>query len=230
MECLEVRRLLTANPNQRDDVMVMHLHDCKTCAVFSQQMRQEERLLERAFQLEVPDGLAERILLNQSTAIRTRRRHRFGLAMAATVVLSVGITIGLLRSGMEDGLQGAVIAHVKAEPEHLSSQQHVSLSNLNDLMMKYGAELTGSVGTVNYAGSCVIRRSEGVHLVIETADHPVTVLYMPDETLSHRQAIVDKKFQGVILPTEKGSVAIVGQDDSSVQVIAQRFESALHYF
>jgi len=53
---------------------------------------------------------------------------------------------------------------------------------------------------------------------------------MPDETLSHRQAIVDQQFQGVILPTEKGSVAIVGQDDSSVQVIAQRFESALHYF
>jgi len=118
MECLEVRRLLTANPQHRDDAVVRHLHDCKTCAVFSQQMRQEERLLESALQLEVPDGLAERILLNQSTAIRTRRRHRFGLAIAATVMLSVGITIGLLRSGMDVGLQTAFIAHIKAVPEH----------------------------------------------------------------------------------------------------------------
>lgn len=230
MKCLEVRRLLTANPQHRDDAVVMHLHDCKTCAAYSQTLRQEDRRLEKALQLDVPDGLTERILLNQSTAIRTQRRHRFGLAIAATVILSVGVSVGLLRNGMEHGLQGAVIAHVKAEPEHLSSQQLSSLTDLNALMNKHGARLSHSVGTVNYAGSCVIRRSKGVHLVIEAEDYPVTVLYMPDETLPHRETIVDQQFQGIILPTEKGSLAILGQDDSSVQEVTQRFESALHYF
>ena len=230
MKCLEVRRLLTANPKHRDDALVMHLHDCKSCAAYSQQLQQEEHRLEKALQLDVPEGLTERILLNQSTAIRARGRHRFGLAIAATVVLSVGVTFGLLRTGIDDGLQGAIIAHVKAEPEHLASQQLASLTDLNALMNKHGARLTHSVGTVNYAGSCVIRRAKGVHLVIEAEEHPVTVLYMPDETLPHRETIVNQQIQGVILPTEKGSLAILGQDDNSVQEVMQRFESALHYF
>ena len=230
MKCLEVRRLLTANPQHRDDALLMHLHDCKTCAAYSQQLRQEDRQLERALQLDVPEGLADRILLNQSTAMQTRHRHRLGLAIAATVVLSVGVIIGLLRTGMEHSLQDAVIAHVKAEPDHLSSQQHASLSNLNGLMNKYGAELSGSVGTINYAGTCKIRHSKGIHLVIEAEGKPVTVLYMPDEALPHRETIVDQEFQGVILPSEKGSIAILGQDDNSVREATRRFESALHYF
>jgi hypothetical protein len=230
MECLEVRRLLTTDPNQRDDALVMHLHECNSCAAFSQQLQLEAHQVEKALQLDVPQGLAERILLNQSTVIRTRRRQRIGLALAATVVLSVGVSFGLLRNGMQDGLQEAVIAHVKAEPEHLSSQQITSLTDLNALMNKHGARLSHSVGTVNYAGSCVIRRTKGVHLVVDAEGKPVTVLYMPDETVSHSEAFVGQQFRGVILPTGKGSLAIVGQDDSSVQEVSQRFESALHYF
>ena len=230
MECLEVRRLLMANPNHRDDAFVMHLHECNSCAAFSQQLQLEAHQVEKALQLDVPQGLAERILLNQSTVIRTRRRQRFGLALVATVVLSVGVSFGLLRNGMQDGLQDVVIAHIKAEPEHLSSQHVASLADLNTLMSEHGVRLTHSIGTVNYAGSCVIRRTKGIHLVVDAKGNPVTVLYMPDETVPHSEAFVGQQFQGVILPTGKGSLAIVGQDDSSVQEVTQRFESALHYF
>ena len=230
MKCLEVRRLLSANPTHRDDALFKHLDECKDCAAYSQQLQKFEHQLEKAVQLEIPESLTERILLNQSTAVRTRRRQLTDLAIAASILLSVSLIIGMLPTSNDDNLQEAVFAHIRAEPEHLTSRQLTSLSDLNRLMYQHGAALSHSVGTINYAGSCDIHHAKGVHIVVDAGGEPVTVLYMPHETLSRSKTIVDDQFQGVILPTERGSVAFLGVDKASVLDVVKRFESALQYF
>ena len=230
MKCLEVRRLLSANPNCRDAALLKHQDSCGVCTAYSKQLQKLEHQLEKALQLEIPESLTERILLNQSTAVRTHRRQLTGLAIAATILLSASLIIGVLPTSIDNNLQGSVVAHVKAEPEHLSSRQLTSLSDLNRLMYQHGAALSHSIGTINYAGTCDIRREKGVHIVVDAGGEPVTVLYMPHETLSRSKTIVDEQFQGVILPIERGSMAFLGMNESSVQEVVQRFESALQYF
>jgi hypothetical protein len=62
---------------------------------------------------------------------------------------------------------------------------------------------------VRYAGVCDIRRRPGAHLVLAGERGPVTVLLMPDERVSQRTA-ARRRPEGVILPVDGGSLAIVG--------------------
>lgn len=229
MQCLEVRRQLTAEPGSRDPALLAHLAGCSSCAAFARQQQAFEARLAAAVDLPVPEGLSARILLNQSTRLRRRQRYRFGLGIAAGVLLVTGLAGMLLLPRHPAPLEQTVLQHVHDELDHLAGQHAVSPVQLRQLLAAHGVRLENGLGPVRYAGACRIRESEGVHLVVDVNDKPVTVLLMPDESLAERRTFRDERFSGVALPVTNGSMAIIGDDPVAVQQVEQRLREALHF-
>ena len=70
MNCLEFRQLALADPY--DPALTEHAAGCVKCTKFRQEILDMDSDLEKAFAIPVPEGLAARVLLNQSLSDRPK--------------------------------------------------------------------------------------------------------------------------------------------------------------
>ena len=111
--CLEVRRILGAEPQCRDQLVLEHCKTCAACAAFLKEMLLLDVRLQRALTVDVPDELEARIVFR--TAFRpAQRRTYIWFAAAAAVVLAVSVGLGVwqYRQNSPAMLGAALVAHV----------------------------------------------------------------------------------------------------------------------
>ena len=228
MNCLEFRRLLTVDPAGQGPDMLRHRRECSACAAFAERMSQFEHTLGEAVKITVPDDLASGILLRQSMGVdraeRTRRAR--WLALAASLLLTVGLVSGLWVVNYPYSLDAVVLAHVNGELHHLEDRNNVRLAQLNDMLRPFNTQLRRDIGPIHYAGSCRMRKYAGAHMVLEGDKGPVTVLLMPGEYVGDRTPVQDRRFSGIIVPVDNGSMAIVGERGEALGGIERRMRSA----
>lgn len=228
MNCIDVRRQLLSEPSNVDEAIQEHLRHCSACARFSNDLVVFEHSLKQAAQVPVPEGLASRILLQQRLEGQRHQRRWQGLAVAASLLFSVGLVMYLGLPVSEPTLQVSVLNHVEQELHHLQDRKDVQLADLNRVLRPQGLRVATLNRQIHYAGTCQMRRQLGAHLVIASPTGPVTVLMMPGEFIQTRQAIKDERFQGIILPTAQGSMAIIGEDAEQLDQIARELQAGLH--
>jgi hypothetical protein len=229
MNCLEFRRQLLGEPASKSSELAAHRLQCPACSQFANKVQAFEVCIKEAAHLQVPESLAPRILLQQRMAQRRQSFWRRGMwAMAATIVLTVGLTLRVFLTPVL-GLEASVIAHVENELKHLHAHDNVSLAEVNQQMQKYGVQLTQAVATVNFANPCPMRKARGFHLVFQGESGPVTVLIMPKDYIDSRLTTADPHFQAVILPTKNGSMAIVAENATDLAQMETRLASALQF-
>ena len=234
MNCLDFRRVISTEPTNQTPDMLRHMHECSACMAFAQRQQQFEARLSDVLKIEAPEGLASRILLSQGLGTRRRQsivRNNW-LALAASVLLTIGLVGGMLFVNYPYSLQRVALAHVNhvdMESPHMQVKQDVSLSKLNNLLEPYNMAFTQQIGQVNFAGICLMRRSSGVHLVVKGAKGPVTILMMPGEYVGERKTMRDRRLEGVLIPTDNGSIAIIGEVGEMLEQYEGRIDSALNY-
>lgn len=229
MNCLEFRRALLADPKARSADLAQHRLACATCARFAEQTQVMEQVLTDTLHVDVPDGLASRILLRQRIEARRQVFWRRGVwAFAATMMLSVGLAVYFPRSAPLS-LEESVLVHVEDEQRHMLAHDNVSMEAVNQGMQKYGARLVQAVGTVNFAMSCPMRKKRGFHMVLQGDHGPVTVLMMPGDFIAQRKTVADQRFRGVVMPTQNGSMAIVAENAQDLASMEQRLHSAIQF-
>jgi hypothetical protein len=166
---------------------------CRQCAELAFSVENFERKLAVALRVEVPAGLESRILLNCFIqARRFRRRWQFaGVAMAASMLLAVGVTSWVLlgQRAPSPSPQRWLFRHIEEEPAALSASLEVKEDYVRSLFEQFGGELMGSLGLVTYSGKCAARKGDGIHLVLRGERGPVTVIVMPGEHVEQREAI-----------------------------------------
>ncbi len=223
MNCQDVRRLILADPKLHDHAVHLHLVGCAECSHFADELGSFESTLNRASKVEVPEGLASRILLRQCLTTKHNWRKRPGLATAAVFLLGfVGILSVFFTNGLDyfgsSSLEQVVLQHVNDELHHLEDHKNLSVQQLNSVLKEHGNKIRALPGrTINYAGACPIRNNQGAHVIVDSASGPMTILFMPGEFVGQRSLVKDKRFHGVIIPTEQGSMAIVGEDPLQIE-------------
>ncbi len=119
MDHEQYRSAIMADPRDPDPDVREHRESCPECSAFGESLQRFESRLERALKVEIPTRAA--ILAYERTASTRPHRPWRRFAIAASLVLGVGLAGVLWLALPQSSLAADVVAHVQAEPE---SWQH----------------------------------------------------------------------------------------------------------
>jgi hypothetical protein len=210
------RRALLSDPRSEDAGMRQHRDTCAQCAAYTMRLLQFETRLERALQLQIdaPARLSPR---------------RF--ALAASVLLALLIAGALWLAVPRNSLAAAVVGHMAGEPNAWNTRTAVPDPELDSVLNNANMRLRASAGVVSYANGCEFRGHVVPHLVVQTAQGPVTVMVLVHEQVGKQVQFDEHGYRGVIVPVPgHGSLALLMRaPDASVDVdgIAAQVRNAI---
>ncbi len=185
-----------------------------------------EEKLTRAMDLQLPEGMMDSILQishtpSSDTAAAARPRWR-SLALAAGVLIAVGAAgISWNMNRGWDSVDDYLVDHYQHDGpgllalagEKTSEDVQAFFTRFN---VKASSELTQIVSVIKY---CPTPDGKGVHMVLNTKDGPVTVIYMPATEVSDRETLEFDGMQAMLLTLEKGSAVIIGSESQSISAL-----------
>lgn len=204
MNCLEFRRHILADPRQPGAEERAHAAECAACTDYLEKQRDFDARLFEAMQVTPPDGLADRILV-----ARGLRNRRWIWPVAASLLLT-GALVALWPRPGADELGREAIAHVAHEPQAFTASYAIPDDALATMLSAQGMNLARAVGRVTYSTLCPVGSRVARHLVVRTAEGPVTLLLMPDDHKARQRAVTQADGMAALtIPAARGSIAIV---------------------
>ena len=216
--CLDFRRAKLADPTRLPGEARKHLAACRACQDFARKVDADDKRIAAALQVAVPEGLAERVLL-RARSRRLRPAWRL-MAVAATVVLSIGIGLKTWLPAAHQDYARFAIEHVLHEPEALSSHRLADPREFGTVLARFGGELQAPVGKVRYMKLCPVPGGTGWHIVLDTEHGTATLLLIPGRDRS--AGSVEARLRGFAATARKagaGWYAIVTESPQSRDAI-----------
>ena len=217
MNCIEFRHQLLNDPMCKAAEFYQHRDSCSACAREATLALNFENKLHEILSVAPPDGLNARIILAQTlNNEKSRSGFQYQWLAAAMIVVVIGLAgwLGFQWSDQKSGLsnlQTAVLNHITDELDHLHEDRDIQTADITSLLTPFGARVDGSLGRVNYLGRCNIRKQAGIHIVVPGKEGSVTILLMPGEYVDAEMVVSSSRFSGRIIPTNFGSIAVVGE-------------------
>ncbi len=119
MDDILFRHTATATPNDKSDEFLQRIADSDSDKERVKQAKQFDANLQSLLKVDVPEGLTDQILLEQSFSVENERimNGRWHIAIAASVAFIIGITLPLFSNLSHSPLDIGEVAmqHVKAE-------------------------------------------------------------------------------------------------------------------
>ncbi|MDX1455527.1 MAG: DUF3379 family protein [Gammaproteobacteria bacterium] len=208
MSCFEFRQEIGADPESRTPGLAEHRLHCRPCAAFLRQQQAFSQQLAHAFAVEVPESLPARI---QWRAFNQPRGRTAWMALAASVVAALTLSVMVWLGDKQGPLPNAVIAHVLEEVAIMEPGLPVVGPQQVSAVLAYSNVRLDSPlrDDVTHAGLCPFRGELVPHLVLEVDGHTVSVLMLPDRSVDQPMRIEESGFSGIVIPTETGSMAVV---------------------
>lgn len=231
MNCLEFRRTKLADPRRLVDAARGHLSACAACQGFARRVDEGEARLEKALQVAVPDGLADRVLLG---VLRKQRKGGWSgsrlVALAATVLVAAGIGLLWLRDVPTEEHARMAIEHVMHEPESFTTTKNADPSFFRQVMQEFGGEVREPIGRVRYIKLCPVPEGTGWHIVFETESGLATLLLIPNQRPRHAsESATIGGWNAVALPGGRGFYAIITDSPERTMAFSKRLSQSVRW-
>ena len=231
INCLAVRRALLSDPYRLDNRTVRHLQDCTQCQQFAANSRAMDTDIHTSLDVGIPTGLADKILLAKGVSAslqqqKKSQRLKFAFASLMLILSSIAIYFHL---DEPTRIEQVALAHVQEELHHLEDRENIQLAQLNTILRAFNMKLESTPNIINYAGTCQIHNSSGAHIVFQGEHAPITMLLMPGEVTSIRKNIMGARFKGIILPLEKGSIALITDKSENLAAFERQLYRQLSF-
>jgi hypothetical protein len=211
-QCAHARIAIGGQPHALPPEVTAHLTTCAACRQFHAETIALDGRLRAA--LELP--------LSKFRKPAPAPARRFALAASVALAMLIGGSFWLFRP--QSALADEVVEHVRHESGSWSAHEALSAAELADVLRQAGVTFDTSMPVV-YAMACPFRGRRVPHLVVQTANGPMTVMLLAHEKVSERQEFSEGGFAGVLLPAGEGSVAVLMQngkvpDAAATQVLS----------
>lgn len=232
MNCLEFRHLILTDPYRKDSEAEAHLATCVKCTAFRQEVLDLDSDIEKALSIEVPDGLADRILLNQSLKPANDSRWlRYGIA--ASFFAALVISASLLTTPGSIAEAGPMLAHAAHKPHEFYGSEHETIGPDELATTLARLNMTASIDHVVYAAICPIDGERAVHLVIKDGEDQYTVMLLPEHSPSKMYTVNDDLWRGYISPHPAGALVVLAAADDEhaierVREMTSKLQSSIY--
>jgi len=217
MDFSEFKRLLGADPRSGDPGFQRARHSLPEFETAAAEAEQFETILERATLIQPPVDLLEALL-----AIRLKPPERDGgrrwlpMALAASILLAAGAGGWLWNANHSwDSVEDYVVDHYRHDGDMVPSGASLSevQALFSGLNMQAAPALADIVGVIKY---CPTPDGKGIHMIMNTQNGPVTVIYMPDTPVIDRETFAFDNMEAILVKLKTGSAAIIGPDQQSI--------------
>jgi hypothetical protein len=233
MDELEFRRILYADPNCTDKEVLAAIAGDPKKQEFCKELKQLEKKMQQAAQIEIPDDLIHKLMLRQSMESHksNRVRNRIQLAMAASIAFVVGISFTMWQQNNLLDLSKQAIAHVHYEGGYaLDAQENISLQQVNAKLAKFGGEFSEDIGRVYYANFCDFENVRSLHMVVEGENGKVSVFVVPhnDDYLVEGSSS-DKKYTSQAIDLQRASIIVVGEEGVDINQMKVQLNKKIRF-
>jgi hypothetical protein len=231
MDDLEFRRTLYADPSTKDEAVRKAAENDPKKQDFIQELKQLDRKMFEASQVDVPKDLASKLILRQTMHSHqvSKKRNRINLALAASVAFVMGISFTLWQQNNLINMGEHAIAHVRAEGSYaLDANENISLQQVNAKLASFGGEMSGEVGQIYYANFCDFDNVRSLHMVMKVNGEKVTVFVVPNNAeYDNKSNSKDKTYKSQAVDFSRASLVIVGEDGADMskakQTLSKKF-------
>ena len=215
-DCRHARLHIGADPQRLPPEVQAHVAGCADCGRFRDETLALDGRLHAA--LELP------LARFRKPAVVAPRR----LALAASVVLALLLVGGVWLLRPEPALAGELIEHVTHEAGSWDQQQWLPASAVAEVLHQAGVQFNTSLPVV-YAMACPFHGRRIPHLVVQTANGPLTVMLLADEKVATRTEFSEHGLHGVLLPAGSGSVAVLSRGGAVPEGMAGEIVSGVRW-
>lgn len=173
-----------------------------------QDQRKFEQKLEKAFNIEVPDELSEKIILRQQLTKNRSRMRYLSLAATVTLVIFAGL---FMPTSSNLSLSAQALAHVDNEEKYLFVEGKVPQKILNGRIKQMGLELSALPKKITLAMRCGLGGKDAMHIIARVDDQPVSIL-MTNEYSNDSELFGDGKRVGKRIQNGKTNIYIIADN------------------
>jgi hypothetical protein len=230
----EARVLIGAAPGVVSAPLAAHLAHCSQCTLFQQQMQRMDQDLSRLFAAPVRPRSETRIrtlpIMARVPATPVAHRSSGLIALAASVVLSIGLGIMFWTLRPQPSLAAGVLDHVAHESASWSEVTPMTAAATSAVLTGADVSLDPADTVVTYARSCLFDGHWVPHLVVRTAAGPVTVMVLNQEHIAGRQSFRQNGYSGILIPAPGGgTLAVIAQGDPDLEAVSRALGPHLHW-
>lgn len=232
MDFSEYLRRLGAEPRSRDADMERARASGPEFREAAEAADRFENLLDRALDLPAPAGLPGRLsAIARRTPPGRYVRLAWPAALAAGLLLAAGAW--LLQSRLAPGwdtVEDYVMDHYRHDgTKVLDRANGIDPGRLESMLADFGVgaapALVDSVRLVKY---CPTPDGEGLHLVLDSPQGLVTLIYMPRTGVNDRQTWRFDDREALLVALPRGSAAIIGRPEQQLAGLYPLVHESIH--
>lgn len=234
MDDLQFRRAIYADPNCSDEAVKQAAADDPAKQEFWSELKQLESNIKQASKVEVPEGLAHKLILRQSiqSHATSKRRTRLHLAMAASVAFVVGVSFTMWQQQNLVDLGEHALAHVYHEGDGfaLKANGDVDISQVNTKLASMGTRFTEKVSRIYFANFCNFEGIRSFHMVMQGDNGKVSVFLVPtDDKHNSVSEFSDGKMHGETIEINRARLIMVGEEGKSFDGLKSKLSKGIQF-
>ncbi len=239
MNLLEFKRQLMIAPRERAADMRQARAQGGGFALAAAESDHFEALLEGAFNVPVPKGLADSIILEQSLSEPPGWKRWPQLsAVAASMALAVAlVTFLMVGDPGSDHLD--IRAYLTGHWEHdgpqvmaVADSQPSSMERIEYVFAELGVQISPELmDQIRVSKFCPTPDGAGAHVVLATEQGPVTMYYMPRTHIPGAPTSfpLDGGMESTVVNLERGSLALVAQSGIKTPELVREISRQLSF-
>lgn len=234
MDDLEFRRRILSDPKTRDEAMLQAIRHHEANSKFTDDVLELDAKIKRAMQVDVPEGLADKVLFKQSALANDEKplhAHfvRKAMAMAASVAFTAGLLIGqinwgnLLVAPAQATLVDTAIEHVIAESGFVKTiDEQVTSIQINAKLSPLAFHFDQAFPYhVYYLNHCGFGQSNALHMIFRGEKGKITLFIAPIQSDSEIN-FAKEGMSGIIVPVGDASLILVAEPGEETQKFADK--------
>jgi hypothetical protein len=234
MDDLEFRRRAYSDPHAQDDAFLAAAREDSQNKHFLDEVKLLDQQITASLKdIPVPEGLADRILLNQSFEQfqEKQRTNRWHLALAASIAFLIGLSVNLVSFPATPNMGEVAIKHVQDEwifTEQIN--EDADIHAINAKLVKYGGAVQDDIGHIYYVNHCSFNGAPAFHMIMAGETGKVTLFVVPKSTLLSIDPVYTKgDMRALVMPVQNANLIIVANKDEPMAKLEQKLETHINW-